>query len=82
MRHTISFASVSARTLAACAWITTLAAGDVARAMEPPFSPPTAVVESEDFEGAQGIPALGKSLLAPGKQTARPITALSRRTQQ
>jgi hypothetical protein len=40
------------------AWITTLAAGDVVRAMEPPFSPPTAVVHSEDFEGAQGVPAL------------------------
>ena len=40
------------------AWITTLGAGEVARAMEPPFSPPTATVHNQDFEGMHGIPPL------------------------
>ena len=38
------------------AWIATLAAGEVARAMEPPFGVPTAVVHSQDFGGVHGIP--------------------------
>ena len=41
-----------------CAWIATLAAGEVARAFEFPGSVPTTVVHSQDFAGAQGIPAL------------------------
>ena len=38
------------------AWIATLAAGEVARALEPPFSVPTAVLHSQDFGGVHGIP--------------------------
>jgi hypothetical protein len=45
-------------TIAVFAWITTLAVGEVARAIEPPFSPPTATVHDQDFEGVHGIPAL------------------------
>jgi hypothetical protein len=40
-----------------CAWIATLAAGEVARAFEFPGSPPTATVHDQDFEGVHGIPA-------------------------
>ena len=38
------------------AWIATLAAGEVARAMEFPFGVPTAEVHSQDFAGVLGIP--------------------------
>jgi hypothetical protein len=34
----------------------TLAAGNVARAIEPDFSPPTATTYSQDFDGVHGIP--------------------------
>jgi hypothetical protein len=44
--------------IAVFAWIMTLAAGEVARAMEPPFSPPTVTAHDQDFEGVHGIPAL------------------------
>ena len=37
-------------------FIAALAVGNLAHAMEPPFTPPTAVYHDQDFEGVHGIP--------------------------